>query len=234
LLRCEGISAAYGFMRVLHQVSLEIAAEEFVALIGANSAGKTTLLKIISGLLRPFAGEVSFRGTSLMTLRPHEIVHQGIIQIPEGRWIFPEMTVHENLIMGGYNVRAKPRREANFSRVFELFPHLEQRRNQIAGSLSGGEQQMLAVGRALMAEPLFLMLDEPSLGLAPLIIDLIFEVLLKLNREKMTIFLVEQNVQLSLEVARRAYVLEHGRIILQGASKDLQENEAVKRAYLGI
>ncbi len=221
-------------MRVLHQVSLEIAAEEFVALIGANSAGKTTLLKIISGLLRPFAGEVSFRETSLMALRPHEIVHQGIIQIPEGRWIFPEMTIHENLMMGGCNVRAKPRREANFARVFELFPHFEQRRNQIAGSLSGGEQQMLAVGRALMAEPLFLMLDEPSLGLAPLIIDLIFEVLLKLNREKMTIFLVEQNVRLSLEVARRAYVLEHGRIILQGASKDLQENEAVKRAYLGI
>lgn len=234
MLECKMVSAAYGALRVLHDVSTEIAEKEFVALIGANSAGKSTLLKIISGLLRPTGGEVIFEGSSLVGLRPHEIVHRGIILIPEGRWIFPEMSVHENLMMGGYNSRAKPNREANLGSVFELFPHLQQRKNQIAGSLSGGEQQMLAVGRALMAEPLLLMLDEPSLGLAPLIIDLIFEVLLKLNRQGMTILLVEQNVQLSLEIAERAYVLEHGRIILQGASKELQENEAVKRAYLGI
>lgn len=234
MLECEGISAAYGSMRILRDVSLEISESEFVALIGANSAGKSTLLKIISGLLRPLAGNVIFRGDNLVGLRPHEIVHHGIIQIPEGRWIFPEMTVQENLLMGGYSARAKPRREASLAKVYGLFPHLQQRKNQIAGSLSGGEQQMLAVGRGLMADPLFLMLDEPSLGLAPMVTDLIFEVLQRLNHEKMTIFLVEQNVQLSLEVAGRAYVLEHGRIVLQGPSKELQLNSAVKKAYLGI
>jgi branched-chain amino acid transport system ATP-binding protein len=234
LLKCKAVSAAYGVMKVLHHVSLEITEKELVALIGANSAGKTTLLKIISGLLRPVDGEVIFKGSNLVVLLPHTIVHRGIILIPEGRWVFPEMTVHENLMMGGYNSRAKPNREANLARVFELFPNLQGKRNQMAGSLSGGEQQMLAVGRALMAEPLLLMLDEPSLGLAPLVVDHIFEVLLKLNRQGMTILLVEQNVQLSLEVAQRCYVLEHGRMILQGSSKELQENEAVKRAYLGI
>lgn len=234
MLECDRIDAGYGGTRVLHQVSLKIAEEEFVALIGSNSAGKSTLLKIISGLLRPLTGDVTFQGTKLTTLGPHEIVHHGIIQVPEGRWVFPEMTTYENLMLGGYNLRARPKREANLLKVLELFPTLQQRSNQLAGSLSGGEQQMLAIGRALMADPIFLILDEPSLGLAPLVIDLIFEVLQKLNGDKMTIFLVEQNVQLSLEVAMRAYVIEHGRIILQGSSGDLQDNRDVKKAYLGL
>jgi branched-chain amino acid transport system ATP-binding protein len=205
-----------------------------VALVGANSSGKSTLLKIISGLLRPVSGRAMFQGFNLVVLPSHEIVQSGIVLIPEGRWIFPEMTVYENLMMGGYNSRARPKREANLGKVFDLFPHLLGRKNQIAGNLSGGEQQMLAIGRGLMAEPMLLMLDEPSLGLAPLIIDLIFEILLKLNGQGMTVLLVEQNVQLSLEVAQRAYVLDHGRIILQGLSKEVQDDQAVKKAYLGI
>lgn len=234
MLKCEKLCAGYGALQILHEVSLEVTREEFVALVGANSAGKSTLLKIICGLLRPVSGESTFMGLSLRALQPHEIVRAGIILVPEGRWIFPEMTVYENLMMGGYNSRARPKRDSNLGRVFDLFPHLKGRRDQIAGSLSGGEQQMLAMGRALMAEPILLMLDEPSLGLAPLMIDLIFDVLLKLNGQGLTILLVEQNVQLSLEVAKQAYVLDQGKIILQGQSKEVQANDAVKKAYLGI
>lgn len=234
MLEVKGIDVSYDDVPVLHQVSFEVQEGEIVALVGANGAGKTTTLKTISGLLHPRSGDVEFMGTAIHKLAPHDIVSHGLIQIPEGRKIFPSLTVRENLELGSYTRPAKARRAETMGRVFELFPILEERQKQVAGTLSGGEQQMLAIGRGLMSLPKLLMLDEPSLGLAPLVVTQIFEVLQEINEAGMTVLLVEQNVFHTLTMADRGYVLENGRIVLQGEGEQLLKNEHVKTAYLGI
>jgi branched-chain amino acid transport system ATP-binding protein len=207
---------------------------EIVSLVGANGAGKTTALKAISGLLKPRSGQILFCGNRLNDLPAHSIVNLGIVQIPEGRQLFPYMTVLENLELGSYTPEARKRFDDSLDQVFELFPLLKERRNQLAGTLSGGEQQMLAIGRGLMANPRLLMLDEPSLGLAPMMVKSIFSAIEEINRQGTTVLLVEQDVQKSLALARRGYVMENGRITLQGEAKELLSNEHLRRAYLGI
>ncbi len=228
------ISAGYGDIQILHAVSLKIEGGEMVSVLGANGSGKTTLLLTLSGVLRPTAGEIYFFDRRLDCLEPHLIVKQGVVRIPEGRKIFQEMTVLENLELGSYIRTAKRNRKENLVKVFNLFPRLEERSNQLAGTLSGGEQQMLAIGRGLMTLPRILMLDEPSLGLAPLIVMNLFEVIKKINEEGTTILLVEQNMHLALSTAQRGYVIENGRIILEGRSEKLLREDHVRKAYLGI
>jgi len=234
MLKVGEVSASYGTMPVLHEVSLEVNEGEIVSLIGANSAGKSTLLKTMVGLVRPTSGAITFEGVNLTGLFPQQIAGKGIILVPEGRQLFPDMSVEENLLVGAYNPRAKLEREVNFKRVYQLFPVLQERKKQQASTLSGGEQQMLAVGRALMAKPRILLLDEPSLGLAPILVMQIFDALQELNRQGLTILIVEQNVELSLKVSARGYVLLHGRIFLSGASQPLLQDDRVRKAYLGI
>ncbi|HVU28547.1 MAG TPA: ABC transporter ATP-binding protein [Verrucomicrobiae bacterium] len=234
MLEIKNLVASYGAISVLHGISLFVQAGSIVTLIGSNGAGKTTTLKTISGLLKPKSGEIIYDGKSIAGLPPHEIVKRGISHVPEGRMIFANLTVHENLQMGAYLVRDKNaiRRELEF--VFAMFPRLKERESQIAGTLSGGEQQMLAIGRALMSQPKCLMLDEPSLGLAPLLVKTIFEKVVEINRERgLTILLVEQNANRALEISHSGYVLETGKITLQGDSASLRQNPEVKRAYLG-
>jgi len=233
MLTIENLEVSYGRAQVLWGVTLNINDGEIIALVGANGAGKTTLLKTVSGLIRPKAGKISVDGRSLEQLSSREIVKQGIIHVPEGRKLFPEMDVMENLLMGGYMVSIRERGR-RLDQVFSLFPLLEERKKQLAGTLSGGEQQMLALGRGLMAGPKLLMLDEPSLGLAPLVVEKIFEAVLKIHQEGVTVLLVEQNVHEALELADRGYVLENGKIALEGIGKDLLGNEHVRCAYLGI
>ena len=240
LLGVRDLVTAYGSVEALHGVSFHVDEGEIVALLGANGAGKTTALRTISGLLRPRSGEVRFAGDRIDTRPAHEIVRLGLTQVPEGRWIFTLMTVDENLRLGAY---AEPRvpREA-LDRVFALFPRLAERRGQLAGTLSGGEQQMLAMARALMTRPRLLLLDEPSMGLAPVLVRQIFHTIAEINREGTTVLLVEQNANTALRLARRAslkissraYVLENGRIVLEGPGVELARNEAVRRAYLGV
>lgn len=206
---------------------------EIVALIGGNGAGKSTTLKTISGLTRPFSGQVRFQGRSTGGLQAHEVVALGISQVPEGRHIFPRMSVRDNLEMGAYLRRDSGQIKQDARRVFELFPVLDERVKQAGGTLSGGEQQMLAIGRALMSRPRLLMLDEPSMGLAPIVVEAIFEAIARINREGATILLVEQNAQVALSMSRRAYVLESGRVVLSGSSESLLSNEGVRAAYLG-
>jgi branched-chain amino acid transport system ATP-binding protein len=241
LLQIENLEVSYGAIRALHGVSLSIDAGEIVALIGSNGAGKTTLLRTISGLLRPTAGSIGFstdagsggRLAGLQRLLPHEIVRLGISHVPEGRQIFPDLTVRENLLLGGYQ-RTDPREiERSFERCCQLFPILAERRRQRAGTLSGGEQQMLAIGRALMARPRLLLLDEPSLGLAPLIVRKIFEIIRTINGDGTTVFLVEQNARMALTIAHRGYVMQTGRVILSDKASALLENDEVQKAYLG-
>jgi len=215
-------------------MSLKIARGEMVSVLGANGAGKTTLLLTLSGILRPTEGEIYFLNERIDGLEPHLIVQKGVVRIPEGRKIFQEMTVLENLELGSYIRTAKRYRKENLSKVFVLFPRLEERKNQFAGTLSGGEQQMLAIGRGLMTLPQILMLDEPSLGLAPLIVMNLFEVIKGINQEGTTILLVEQNMQLALSTVQRGYVLENGRIILEGKSENLLKEDYMRKAYLGI
>jgi len=207
---------------------------EIVSLIGANSAGKSSMLNAISGLVPLAGGEIIFEGNRIHSLPSHEIIELGIIQVPEGRRIFPYMSVRENLLMGSYSRRARPKSSEALQRVFELFPRLAERSTQLGESMSGGEQQMLAIGRGLMAGPKILMLDEPSLGLAPIVVEMIFKVLQEVNRQGVTILLVEQNVKESLDISIRGYVLENGRVSLEGAAKDLLENSYLKKAYLGL
>ncbi|HYA91137.1 MAG TPA: ABC transporter ATP-binding protein [Thermodesulfobacteriota bacterium] len=228
------ISAGYGDIQILHTVSLKIERGEMVSVLGANGAGKTTLLLTLSGVLRPTAGEIYFFNKRVDCLEPHQIVKQGVVRIPEGRKIFQEMTVLENLELGSYIRTAKIHRKENLVKVFAIFPRLEERKHQLAGTLSGGEQQMLAIGRGLMTLPRILMLDEPSLGLAPLIVTNLFEVIKRINQEGMTILLVEQNMHLALSTAQRGYVIENGRIILEGESEKLLGEDHVRKAYLGI
>ena len=234
LLEIKDIRVSYGKIEALRGVSFNADAGEIVTIIGANGAGKTTTLKTISGLLKPTAGSMHFNGTDIATVAPYARVDLGISQVPEGRGIFPGMTVLENLEMGKYhrkNARAEMRED--LEHVYELFPRVKERAQQPAGTLSGGEQQMVAIGRALMARPQLLLLDEPSMGLAPMIVQQIFEIITKINREGMTIVLVEQNAQKALTVANRAYVMETGAVVLSGDAKSLLNNDQVKAAYLG-
>jgi branched-chain amino acid transport system ATP-binding protein len=234
MLEIKNLEVCYGTINALHGVSLSVPTGSIVTLIGANGAGKSTTLRAVSGLLKPRGGEIIYEGKSIASLPPHEIVARGLAHVPEGRMIFANLSVLENLQMGAYLVRDKKvvRRELEF--VFATFPRLQEREAQIAGTLSGGEQQMLAIGRALMSQPKFLMLDEPSLGLAPLLVKTIFEKIVEINRERgLTILLVEQNANRALEVSRFGYVLETGKIILSGDSAALRQNPEVKSAYLG-
>jgi branched-chain amino acid transport system ATP-binding protein len=234
LLDVKRISAGYGDIQVLRGVSMRIEKGEMVSVLGANGAGKTTLLRTLLGVLRPSEGEIYLLNGRIDFLEPHVIVQKGLVLIPEGRRIFPEMTVLENLELGSYIRAAKRHRKENLSKVFVLFPRLEERKDQLAGTLSGGEQQMLAIGRGLMTLPQILMLDEPSLGLAPLIVMNLFEVIKKINQEGTTVMLVEQNMQLALSTAQRGYVIENGRVVLEGESEDLLRDDHMRKAYLGI
>jgi branched-chain amino acid transport system ATP-binding protein len=235
MLKLININTYYGNIQALKDVSIEISEGEIITLIGANGAGKTTTLMSVSGIVAPRSGEIHFMGKPIHGMSPDKIVSLGISQVPEGRRIFPYLSVMENLDMGAFlrNDKAKIRQDIEY--VFALFPILAKRRSQAGGTLSGGEQQMLAISRALMAKPTLLLLDEPSLGLAPLVVKQIFEIIQKINREnKTTIFLVEQNANLALKVAHRGYVMENGRITLEDTARNLLTNEEVKKAYLGL
>jgi branched-chain amino acid transport system ATP-binding protein len=234
LLEIKNLRAGYGEAEVLHDVDLTIMNGEFVCIIGANTAGKSTILRSISRLVPRVAGTLRFGSADLATRAPHQIPALGIAHVPEGRQIFPEMTVEENLLLGAFTARDADDLPARIGDVFELFPRLGERRRQLAGTLSGGEQQMVAVGRALMLRPRLLLLDEPSHGLAPRVVDEMHEAFVKIHRRGTSILLVEQNVGLALEVATRGYVLESGRIALQGTAAELNANPAVRAAYLGI
>lgn len=232
-LEIEDVHAYYGQIHALKGVSLHVEKGEIVTLIGANGAGKSTMLKTTSGLLSPRHGSIRFEGEELTRYRPHEIVAKGVVQVPEGRRVFGRLTVRENLEMGAFALSDPKLIEANLERVFNLFPRLKERQKQVAGTLSGGEQQMLATGRALMANPRVLLMDEPSMGLAPVLVDNIFNTIRQLHAEGTTILLVEQNARKALEVASRGYVLQSGVIVLTDTAKNLQRNEMVRKAYLG-
>ena len=233
MLEVRDLHAGYGLTRVLEGVSLHVNAGEIVAVLGSNGAGKTTLNMAISGLVKPRAGGVTFEGRDITGRPPAEIMGAGLIQVPEGRKIFPNLSVRENLELGSYR-RAKPNRAQNLDRVFQTFPRLKERTGQAAGTLSGGEQQMLAIGRGMMAEPRLLILDEPSLGLSPLLVEEMFALIRRLHAQGLAIMLVEQNVAQSLDVADRAYVLENGRFAISGAAASVREDPELKRAYLGL
>jgi branched-chain amino acid transport system ATP-binding protein len=235
MLKIENINVSYGDVQVLKDVSMDIRQGELLAVIGANGAGKTTLLKTISGLLRPSEGGIAFLGENIAGMDPDKIVSKGIIHVPEGRMLFPDMSVRENLEMGAFLVKSKQVTEERLESVYSLFPRLKERESQLAGTLSGGEQQMLAVGRGLMSGPKLIMLDEPSLGLAPKFVQIIFEMTMHVNKAMgVTVLLVEQNVRQSCEVSDRAFVLETGRIVLHGSGKEMLQNDHVRRAYLGL
>jgi len=233
LLKLDNVKTYYGNIRALKGISLEVDEGEIVCLIGGNGAGKSTTLMTISGVLTPEEGDVIYQGQSIVSVRPDNIVQMGICQVPEGRMIFPVLTVMENLDLGAYLRKDRDGIKEDLDRVFTLFPVLRERGKQHGGTLSGGEQQMLAIGRALMARPKLLLLDEPSLGLAPILVDSIFEIIRQINNQGTTILLVEQNAQLALQFSNRGYVIETGEIALSDASAELLKNEQVKKAYLG-
>jgi len=234
MLKADGISAAYGRVQVLWDLTLEVNEGEFVALVGANGAGKTTLLKCISGVMRPSSGTISFLDKRIDTAHPNDIVDMGLSHIPESRKLFTEMSVRENLEMGAYPRRSWRYRKETMEWVFSLFPRLEERAGNLARTLSGGEQQMLAMGRGLMSKPQMVMIDEPSNGLAPLVVAEVFEILKSLHKEGITILLVEQNVRQTLATADRAYVIENGHLALAGACSMLRQSDHVRKAYLGL
>ncbi|HXA98503.1 MAG TPA: ABC transporter ATP-binding protein [Candidatus Dormibacteraeota bacterium] len=234
LLALRGLEVAYGDLPALTGVDLVIESGEILSVVGANGAGKTTMLRAISGLLRPRSGEILLDDTRLDRLPSHAVVERGVVQVPEGRKIFPSLSVLENLELGSYARAARPHRRESLERVLALFPILGERRRQAAGTMSGGQQQMLAIGRALMARPRLLMLDEPSLGLAPRIVQEIFRIIGEINRAGTTVLLVEQNTRQALALARRGYVLENGRVVLSGPGRELLDNPHVQRAYLGM
>ncbi len=234
MLALSAVSASYGAVPAIGDISIEVGEGEAVGLLGANGAGKSTTLRAISGLMRLTAGTITFLGTNIAALPPYEIAELGIAHVPEGRQVFPEMTVQENLEIGAYVPRAKADRGRTLDLVFGIFPVLAERRRQLAGTMSGGEQQMLAVGRGLMLKPRLLMLDEPSLGLAPVMTDITFQKIQEIHAMGTAILLVEQNVARALTLVQRAYVLESGRIIMRGSSADLANNKQVQAAYLGI
>jgi branched-chain amino acid transport system ATP-binding protein len=233
LLAISGLRAGYGATEILRGVDLTVGPGEIVAVLGSNGTGKSTLNRTISGVMRASHGTIRFDGSAIERERPATIVARGLIHVPEGRRIFPNLTVRENLDLGAYR-RARARREQNRSRVFSIFPRLAERRGQSAGTLSGGEQQMLAIGRGLMAEPRLLILDEPSLGLSPLLVEELFALIKAINTEGIAVLLVEQNLVQSLEVAQRAYILDNGLFVLQGSAADIRNDPNLKRAYLGM
>jgi branched-chain amino acid transport system ATP-binding protein len=234
LLELEDVHTYYGNIHALKGVSLTVEEGEIVTLIGANGAGKSTTLKTISGLLRPRQGHIRLAGEDLSQYKPHEIVEKGIIQVPEGRRVFARLTVLENLEMGAFTRSDRAGMQNDLEYIFELFPRLKERRNQVAGTLSGGEQQMLAIGRALMGRPRVLLMDEPSMGLAPVLVDSIFDIIRRLHSEGKTILLVEQNARMALQVADRGYVLQTGSVALSDSAANLRANEMVQKVYLGI
>lgn len=235
MLRIKNVDVFYGDIQILNDICFNVGRGQIVSLVGGNGAGKTTLIRTITGLIRPQKGSIFFENSRINLDRTDEIVKKGLVQVPEGRKLFRKLTVLENLEMGSINERAKPKRKETLRRIYQLFPVLEERKDQKAETLSGGEQQMLSIGRGLMALPRLLVLDEPSLGLAPLLVKEIFDTIIELNeKEQITIFLVEQNLKASLRMSHRGYVLENGRIVLEGSGKELLENEHTKKAYLGL
>jgi len=234
MLEVDNLVAGYGGVPVLNGVALKLSAGEFVGLLGANNAGKTTLINALSGLVPAMSGRIRFEGQDITRLSPRQRVELGIVQVPEGRMVFPEMSVRENLLLGGINARARPHRPRQMERVLELFPRLQERLSQHAGTLSGGEQQMLAMGRGLMAEARLLMMDEPSLGLSPLFVQYIFEIIDKLHANGLTILLVEQNLMLTLRHAQRCYVLERGHVAVEGTADVVRDDPRTRSAYLGL
>jgi branched-chain amino acid transport system ATP-binding protein len=234
LLEVNNLAVAYGDVQAVWDVSLDVNPGEIVVLIGSNGAGKTTLMRAISGLQRPLDGSITFEGDALHAMAPHRIVERGIVLVPEGRKLFGGMSVVENLEMGAFTPRARKERAKTIERVFDVFPLLAERRNQRANTMSGGQQQMLAIGRAMMGLPRLLMLDEPSLGLAPLLVQHIFEVVRAINQQGVTVLLVEQNARAALELADRAYIIEQGRVVGTGTGSALLHDDSVQRAYLGI
>jgi branched-chain amino acid transport system ATP-binding protein len=233
-LEVRGVRGGYGDVTVLKDVSLQVDDQEVVALVGANGAGKSTLLRTVSGLLRPTAGEIRLRGERIDHAPPHHVVELGFVQVPEGKQLFQQMTVEENLLVGSLCPRARGDRQRSLEEVYSLFAEIADKRRRQAGSLSGGEQQMVAVGRALMARPAILAMDEPSLGLAPVVVDRLFGVLQKIREGGLTILIIEQNVQQTLEIADRGYVMENGHIVLTGSGRELLANEHLKTHYLGV
>jgi len=234
MLKVNGIDAFYGDLQVLWDVSFEVRPGEIVVLVGANGAGKSTIIKTISSLLKPRKGSVEFDGIRIDQTPAYKVIEHGIVHVPEGRRLFPQMSVEENLIMGSLHGEAKAQRRETLERVFTLFPRLRERKAQMAGTLSGGEQQMVAVGRGLMSLPKIMMFDEPSLGLAPILVSEIFRMIRTVNKEGVTVMLVEQNVKQTLAMCHRAYVLENGRIVMQGTGSELLADEKVKEAFLGL
>jgi branched-chain amino acid transport system ATP-binding protein len=234
MLEIESLTAGYGGVPVLRDINVKLGAGEIVGLLGANNAGKTTLINSLSGTVRPISGRILFQGEDITAMPPRRRVERGIVQVPEGRLVFPDMSIRENLLLGGINSRARPHRRRQMDKVLELFPRLGERLSQNAGSLSGGEQQMLAIGRGLMAEAHVLMLDEPSLGLSPLFVQYIFEIIDRLHAEGLTILLVEQNLNLTLRHAQRCYVLERGQVAVEGVADAVRDDPRTKSAYLGL
>ena len=234
MLSVNNIEVFYGPVQVIHRLSLKVDKGECVTIVGSNGAGKTTTLRTISGLLRPTSGTIEFQGQKVDHSPPYEIAKLGIAHVPEGRGIFPQMTVRENLELGAFVPSAKKMRKETLDHVFQLFPRLKDRRNQLAATLSGGEQQMLVIGRGLMLEPKLLMLDEPSLGLAPIVVETVFEKLQEIHRQGIATLLVEQNVYRALTLARRGHVLENGHVVLEGNCEELLKNRYIKTAYLGV
>ncbi len=235
MLQVDGIDVYYGDVQVLKGIKLDVKEKELVAVIGANGAGKTTLIKTISGLLKPRRGSILFEGKRISDMDGHRVVSQGVVQVPEGRLLFPEMSVLENLQMGAFQVKDKRMYAEHIEMVYQMFPRLKEREKQLAGTLSGGEQQMVAVGRALMSSPKMIMFDEPSLGLSPKLVQSIFDMVVRINKELgITVLLVEQNVQHSCQISDRAFVIENGEVVLFGCGIDMLQNEHVRRAYLGL
>jgi branched-chain amino acid transport system ATP-binding protein len=234
MLEVEDLHAYYGNIHALRGISISVDEGEIVTLIGANGAGKSTTLKAISGLIKPQHGSIHLQGEDLAPFKAHEIVHKGVSMVPEGRGVFAKLTVSENLDMGAFNRKDRKGIEADRERIFRLFPRLEERRTQVSGTLSGGEQQMLATGRALMARPSLLLLDEPSMGLAPVLVESVFDTIVEINSEGTTILLVEQNALMALKVASRGYVLQTGEIVLADSAEGLRNNPEVQKSYLGM
>ena len=234
MLQLENISSNYGEFEALRDITFEIGEGELVSIIGSNGAGKSTTLNVISGIVKKKTGNISFMGKNIEDLQPKDIVNCGIVQVPEGRKLFAYLTVKENLLLGAFNHRARKQTETNIKKVYDFFPRLRERENQLAGTLSGGEQQMVAIGRGLMAEPSILMLDEPSLGLAPIIVQQVFETIETIKRQGITILLVEQNVFRACKISDRVYVIENGKIVMSGLGEKLIEEPYIKEAFLGM
>jgi branched-chain amino acid transport system ATP-binding protein len=234
MLLIKDLVVAYGDLPILHEISLEVNSAEVVSVLGANGAGKTTLLQAISGLLPTRSGSIRFQGRDITEIQAYELPALGLAHVPQGRGIFATMPVIDNLLVGSWNPQARKKRKENLELVYELFPRLKERADQMAGTLSGGEQQMLALGRALTQEPQLLMLDEPSLGLAPVLVESVFEKLEKIKQQNISILLVEQNIFDAIDLSNRCYLLENGRITLEGTSKDFEQNDKIKKSYLGV